>query len=79
MHTLLVHIANEEAVVGEAERLPEPTDQVLIVKNVRYRDGRDVTYLQPDVDMVIYPWTRITCVEIMPSEEEEHITSFIRE
>jgi len=66
-------------VVGEAERLPEPTDQVLIVKNVRYRDGRDVTYLQPDVDMVIYPWTRITCVEIMPSEEEEHITSFIRE
>ena len=78
-HTVLVHILNEEAVVGEIEDLPEPTDQVLIVNNIRYRDGRDVSYLLPETNMVAYPWTRIHCLEILPGEEEEEIISFVRE
>ncbi|MDY7077902.1 MAG: hypothetical protein SXV54_13385 [Chloroflexota bacterium] len=78
-HTVFIHILNEEAVVGEIENLPEPTDQVLIVNNIRYRDGRDVTYVLPETDTVIYPWARIHCVEVMPGEEKEEIVSFIRE
>ncbi len=78
-HTVLVHILNEDAVVGEVENVPEPTDQVLIVSNLRLRDGRSVPYLLPETDTVVYPWTRIHCVEILPSEEEEEIVSFIRE
>ncbi len=78
-HTVLVHILNEESVVGEVERIPEPSDQVLIVQNVRYRDGRDVSYVLPETDTVIYPWQRIHCVEILPDESEEDVVSFIRE
>jgi len=78
-HTVLVHILNEEAVVGEIERVPDPTDQVLVVRNVRYRDGRDVSYVLPETDTVIYPWQRIHCVEILPSGSEEEVISFIRE
>ena len=78
-YTVLIHISNEEAIVGEIERLPEPTDQVLIVHNVRYRDGRDVSYVLPETDTVIYSWQRIHCVEILPSETEEEVISFIRE
>lgn len=78
-YTVLIHILNEEAVVGEIERIPDPTDQVLIVSNLRLRDGRDVSYLLPESDVVVYPWTRIHCVEILPSEEEKEIVSFIRE
>lgn len=78
-HTVLIHVLNEEAVVGEIEHLPEPTDQVLIVSNVRYRDGRDVSYVLPETSRVIYPWARVHCVEIMPSESEEEVVSFIRE
>jgi hypothetical protein len=78
-HTVLVHILNEEAVVGEIERVPDPTDQVLVVRNVRYRDGRDVSYVLPETDTVIYPWQRIHCVEILPSGTEEEVVSFIRE
>ncbi len=78
-HTVLVHILNEEAVVGEIERIPEPTDRVLILHNVRYRDGREVTYLLSETDTVIYPWERIHCIEILPSESEEEVISFIRE
>jgi len=79
MPTVLIHIMNEEAVVGEIESIPEPSDQVLIVSNARLRDGRDVSYLLPETDTVVYPWTRIHCVEILPSEEEKEIVSFIRE
>ena len=77
--TVLIHILNEEAVVGEVERMPEPTDQVLIVHNVRYRDGRDVSYVLPETDTVIYPWQRVHCVEVLPSEDEEEVVSFVRE
>ena len=76
---VLVHILNEEAVMGEVEQIPEPTDQVLIVSNLRYRDGREVSYILPDTNMVVYPWTRIHCVEILPTAVEEKVVSFVRE
>jgi hypothetical protein len=78
-HTVLIHILNEESVVGEVERLPEPTDQVVVVHNVRYRDGREVSYVLPETDTVVYPWDRIHCMEILPSETEEEVVTFIRE
>ncbi|MCK4451084.1 MAG: hypothetical protein KAX26_10875 [Anaerolineae bacterium] len=77
--TVMIHLLNEDAVVAEVERVPEPNDQVLIVSNVRLRDGRDVSYILPETNTVIYPWTRIHCVEILSGEEEEKIISFIRE
>lgn len=77
--TVLIHILNEEAVVGEVDNVPDPTDQVLIVNNLRYRDGRDVTYILPETKTVVYPWTRIHCVEVLPSEADEEVISFIRE
>jgi len=78
-HSVLIHISGEEAVVGEIDSLPDPTDQVLIVSDVRYRDGRHVSYVLPETNVVIWPWARIHCVEIMPGDEEEEIVSFIRE
>ncbi|HEY72779.1 MAG: hypothetical protein B6I35_07605 [Anaerolineaceae bacterium 4572_32.2] len=77
--TVLVHILGEESVVGEVENIPDPTDQVLIISNLRYRDGRDVTYVLPETKTVVYPWTRIHCVEILPTEDAEDVISFIRE
>lgn len=76
---VLIHILNEESVMGEVDSLPDPSDQVLIIKNAQYRDGRDVTYLLPDTSQVIYPWDRIHCVEILTDEEEEDVVSFVRE
>jgi hypothetical protein len=75
----MIHVLNEDAVVGEVEKLPEATDQVIIVSNVRRRDGRDVSYVLPEVNTVVFPWARVHCVEIMPSDAEEEIVSFIRE
>ena len=72
-YTVMIHVLNEDAVVGEVDALPEPNDQVIIVSNVRRRDGRDVSYILPETN------TRVHCVEILPSEGEEEIVSFIRE
>jgi hypothetical protein len=78
-YTVMIHVLNEDAVVGEVEKLPELADQVIIVSNVRRRDGRDVSYVLPETNTVVYPWSRVHCVEILPSEEEEEVVSFIRE
>lgn len=78
-HTVLIHLLNEEPIIAEVEDIPEPDDQLLMVSNVRRRDGREVTYLLPEASLFIFPWTRIHVVEIMPSEAEEEVITFVRE
>ena len=77
--TILLHVENEDAVVGEVEELPDPNSQYIIITSPRLRDGRDVTYLLPETNTVIYPWHRIMSVEILTSEGDEQIITFIRE
>jgi hypothetical protein len=78
-YTLIIHLNNEDAVVGEVEELPDSSAQFLLVTSPRLRDGRDVSYLLPETNTVIYPWTRIHSIEILPTESDEQIVTFIRE
>jgi hypothetical protein len=78
--TIIVHISNEEALLGEIEKLPEPTDQIIMVHNPRRRDGKDLHYIEDEVSSVILPWHRINFIEVLPSEAElEEIITFVRE
>lgn len=77
--TVLIHIANEDAVVGEIDELPSPTDVSLRVQNPRKRDGKDLQFLQNDVTTVIWPLTRISFIEVLPSGTEEKVVGFVRE
>ncbi len=79
MPSIIIHILNEDPVLGEIENLPETTDTLLVLKNPRRRDGKDLHYLDPNVNTVLYPLQRITFIEILPSGEEEEIISFVRE
>jgi hypothetical protein len=78
-YTVLIHIANEDPVVGEIDELPAPSDTSLRVQNPRKRDGKDLHYLQNDVTTVIWPWSRISFLEILPSGAEDEIIGFVRE
>ncbi len=78
-YSILLHILNEDAVVGEVEDLPDPSSQFIMVASPRLRDGRDVPYLLPETNTVIYPWHRVHSLEILPSEEDEQIVTFVRE
>jgi hypothetical protein len=77
--TIILHIHNEEAVVGEIEDLPASTDNMITVINPRRIDGKDLHYLSENVVTVVWPLHRITFIEVMPSKEEEEIFGFVRE
>ena len=68
--TVVLHIMGEDPVLADMDQEPQPSDAYIKVSNLRKRDGKDVTYLTPGVQSVIYPWHRITFLEIMVSEEE---------
>jgi hypothetical protein len=79
MPTVLVHIQSDDPVLGEVDELPNPSDALIVVKNPRRKDGKDVYYLDANVTTVIYPVIRINFIEIMPTGEEEEIIGFVRE
>lgn len=77
--TLVIHIANEDPIVGEVDELPSPTDTNIKIHNPRRRDGKDLHYLQSDVVTVIWPIHQIAFIEVLPTEAEEQIIGFVRE
>jgi hypothetical protein len=77
--TVLVHLGGEEAVVGEVEDLPAPTDVSITLNNPRKRDGKDLSYLQGNVVTVVWPMHRVNFIEIMPTAEEESLIGPVRE
>ncbi len=79
MHSVIVHVHNEEAVLGEVDELPSGSDTVIILNHPRRRDGKDLEYLDASVTKVIWPLIRITYIEVMPGEQEEEIITFVRE
>ena len=76
---VIIHIINADPVLGEIEEMPKSGDTMLKVINPRLRDGRDLHYIQPGVDTVLWPVTQITFVEILPSQHDEQIFGFVRE
>jgi hypothetical protein len=78
-HTVIIHISNEEPIVGELEQLPAANDTVVTIHNPRRRDGKDVQNLSNDAITVIWPINQIAFIEVLPSEGEERIIGFVRE
>ena len=77
--TVILHLSGEDPLLADLERDPEPSDQFIRVTNMRKRDGKPVAYLAAGVQSVIFPWHRITFVELMPSEEERsNVVDFFR-
>ena len=78
-YSVILHIAGERSILGEVDELPKPADNLVIISNPRLRDGKDIHYLEHNVVKVMWPVSRITLIEIMESEDEEHLIGFVRE
>jgi hypothetical protein len=77
--TVILHLSGEDPILGDIEQDPQPSDLFLKVTNLRKRDGKDVPYIAGGVQSVIFPWHRVTFLEIMPSEEERgNVIDFFR-
>ncbi len=71
MITLLVHINNAEPVKIDVEDMPKASDSAVIGKNPREKTDKDVPWIEEGVTTVMFPWWRITFIEILPSAEDE--------
>lgn len=77
---VILHILNTEPILGEIDEMPEPTDNIITVHNPRHIDGKDLDYIQDQVDTVVWPIEKINFIEILPGDdEEEDIIGFVRE
>lgn len=79
MPTVLMHLSNEDPVLGEVDEYPSPGDTLILIKNPRRKDGKDVFFLDANVTAVYWPIHRVSFIEIMPTGEEEEIIGFVRE
>jgi hypothetical protein len=77
--TLVLHVQNSEPVVGEADELPASSDTMIVIKNPRQRDGKDLHYLADNVVTVYWPIERINFIEVLTEGEEETLIGFVRE
>jgi len=79
-HTVIVHITNADPFVAEIDEIPDSQDNFLKCTNPRARDGKALRYVEEDAMTLIFPWHRISFVEVMPSEaEREEVEAFFRE
>jgi hypothetical protein len=79
MPSVIVHLQNEDPILGEIDALPTPTDTLIILKSPRMKDGKDLRNLEANVTTAIWPISRISFIEVLPSGEEEEIITFVRE
>ncbi len=75
---VILHLHNEDPILAEIEKLPDPADQSIVITHPRRRDGQSLHYVTEGATAFIFPWTRISFIEVMGSEEAEEIVEFFR-
>jgi hypothetical protein len=78
-YSLIIHVTGEPSIIGEVDELPKLTDTLVVVNNPRLKDGKDLHYLESNVVKVIWPLDKISLIEIMAADDDEHIIGFVRE
>lgn len=78
-YEVIVHLHNEDPILADMDSLPNPSDQCVFISNPRRRDGRSVHYVTEGASSFIFPWSRITFIEIMRSEEDKEVVEFFRD
>lgn len=71
MISLLLHVPNAEPIKVDVEQLPGPNDTIIIGKNPRERNDKEVTWTDEGVTTVIWPISRVNFIQILPSQEED--------
>ena len=79
-YSVLLHIANTEAILAEIEDLPDPSSVFIVCTNPRAKDGKPISFIDAEATKFIFPWQQLTFVEIYPNDEEGgEIESFFRD
>jgi hypothetical protein len=80
---VIVHVQNEDPFVAEIDDIPDPKDTFIRVKNPRRRDGKALSFVTDGATSFLYPWTRITFVELIEEQDKadrgDGVIGFFRE
>jgi hypothetical protein len=68
---VVIHVHNEDAFLADMEALPDPHANYIRVTNPRKRDGKLLNTLTNGATSFLYPWTRITFLEILEDLETQ--------
>jgi hypothetical protein len=78
--TVIIHLANEDPILAEVEDLENLDGPVLECMNPRRRDGKQLHYIAPEATSFLFPWHRISFIELLPSEMERgEVVEFFRD
>lgn len=76
---VILHVLNQDPIMAEIDELPQPDDQIIKVYNPRYKDGRELHFLDHGVSTVLWPISQLTFIEVLPGDKEDNIIGFVRE
>ena len=80
---VVLHLHNEDPFIADLEALPDPHANYIRVTNPRKRDGKAINTLTNGATTFLYPWTRITFLEILEDSEaqssDDKLMGFFRE
>jgi hypothetical protein len=77
---VIIHVIGEDPILAEVEDLPKPSDQFVEFSNPRRRDGKPIAYVTMGAKNFLFPWHRLSFVEVMSAESErEDVIEFFRE
>ena len=80
MRNVIVHLSNEDPFVADMDELPERGDTCVTFFNPRMRDGKPLRYVTHGMSSIVFPWHRVSFIEVMASEEERReVVEFFRE
>ncbi len=77
--SVIIQLLDEEAIIGEIENAPDPAALFVTVYNPRRRDGRPATFLDSNVEQVLFAWHRISHIQLLPDTDTDKVISFVRE
>ena len=77
-HRVIVHLMDEDPIVAELERMPEPGDASITVFDPRREDGKQIHYLRDGSSAVVFPLHRVSSIEIFAEDitREEEVTFY---
>jgi hypothetical protein len=61
----IIHLVGEDAIFGELDTVPQPTDQFLFLRNIRKKDGKPLAYVDDAAQVFLFAWHKVTFVELM--------------
>jgi len=61
----IVHLQGEDAILADLDELPDPSHNYIVLRNIRKKDGKSLSYVDDGATAFLYSWNRISFIEMM--------------